>query len=524
MIAVDAFLTDSTRRADVFLPCTLWGEKTGTVTNLEGRVQRVGRKVAPEGTAMDDWRIAVELALRLGRDFDFATVDEVTDEIARVAPAFGASTPALLRRARDGVVLPLREHRDEIVLRTRELSILADDGSGTSWDPIKVEGEAAGRCRRATKRPAASVGRRNPRSAAAARARAARVGPRRVPTASVPPRDAYALRLVVGRRLYDNGRMVERDARVRRGSFPTRAADQPARPRPRSASRPATEVKVTSAAGVATRPVVGRSPACPSASRASTSPPTAPARRCSSTRRTRHRPARGDAAMNPVLALDPLFNGGDMTWSVFAVVLIKVVIAFVLLLVSVMLYIWGMRKVIADMQNRIGPNRAGPYGVLQTLADGIKLFFKEQSIPTSADRPVFRLAPYLSILPAFLMFCIVPIGGDGVDPRSPHVPAGRRPADRRAVHPRDVGPRRVRRDARGLVVGLEVPAARLGALDRAAALVRSRVRSRDPRRAHPGGHAVDARDRRPAGVARAGTSFVDATGSGSGRSCRSGSS
>jgi NADH-quinone oxidoreductase subunit H len=96
---------------------------------------------------------------------------------------------------------------------------------------------------------------------------------------------------------------------------------------------------------------------------------------------------------------------------VFAVVLIKVVIAFVILLVSVMLYIWGMRKVIADMQNRIGPNRAGPYGVLQTLADGIKLFFKEQSIPSSADRGVFRLAPYLSIMPAFLMFCVIPIGG-----------------------------------------------------------------------------------------------------------------
>ena len=116
--------------------------------------------------------------------------------------------------------------------------------------------------------------------------------------------------------------------------------------------------------------------------------------------------------MNPVLALDPLFNSGDITWSVFAVVLIKVVVAFALLLVSVMLYIWGLRKVIADMQNRIGPNRAGPYGVVQTLADGIKLFFKEQSIPSSADRPVFRLAPYLSLLPAFLMFCIIPIGGE----------------------------------------------------------------------------------------------------------------
>jgi NADH-quinone oxidoreductase subunit H len=111
-----------------------------------------------------------------------------------------------------------------------------------------------------------------------------------------------------------------------------------------------------------------------------------------------------------LLAVDPLFSG-DVSWSVLGVVLIKVVFAFVLLLVSVMLYIWGMRKVIADMQNRIGPNRAGPYGVLQTLADGIKLFFKEQSMPSTADRPVFRLAPYLSILPAFLLFCVVPIGG-----------------------------------------------------------------------------------------------------------------
>jgi len=111
-----------------------------------------------------------------------------------------------------------------------------------------------------------------------------------------------------------------------------------------------------------------------------------------------------------LLALDPLFDHG-MSWSVFGVVVIKVLVAFAILLVAVLLYIWAMRKVLADMQNRIGPNRAGPYGVLQTLADGIKLFFKEQSIPDSADRPVFRLAPYLSILPAFLLFCVIPIGG-----------------------------------------------------------------------------------------------------------------
>jgi NADH-quinone oxidoreductase subunit H len=115
--------------------------------------------------------------------------------------------------------------------------------------------------------------------------------------------------------------------------------------------------------------------------------------------------------MPHLLSLDPLFTSGHVSWSVFFVVVVKVVAAFAMLLVSVMLYIWGMRKWIADMQNRIGPNRAGPFGVLQTLADGIKLFFKEQSIPDTADRTVFRLAPYLSIMPAFLLFCIVPIGG-----------------------------------------------------------------------------------------------------------------
>ena len=111
-----------------------------------------------------------------------------------------------------------------------------------------------------------------------------------------------------------------------------------------------------------------------------------------------------------LLALDPLFDQG-VDGSVVIVVIVKVLVAFAILLVAVMLYIWAMRKVIADMQNRIGPNRAGPFGVLQTLADGIKLFFKEQSIPSSADRTVFRLAPYLSIMPAFLMFCVIPIGG-----------------------------------------------------------------------------------------------------------------
>ncbi len=107
---------------------------------------------------------------------------------------------------------------------------------------------------------------------------------------------------------------------------------------------------------------------------------------------------------------DPLFvdgiDGVDLL-----IVAGKAVFVFALLLLTVLIMIWLERKVVADMQNRIGPNRAGPWGVLQSLADGIKLFFKEQSIPGEADRPVFRLAPYLSVLPAFLAFSVIPLGG-----------------------------------------------------------------------------------------------------------------
>ena len=76
-----------------------------------------------------------------------------------------------------------------------------------------------------------------------------------------------------------------------------------------------------------------------------------------------------------------------------------------------MLMIWFERKVISDMQDRIGPNRAGPFGLLQTLADGTKLLFKEDLMPAQADRFVFKLAPFLALIPALLIFTIVPVGG-----------------------------------------------------------------------------------------------------------------
>ncbi|HVE91621.1 MAG TPA: NADH-quinone oxidoreductase subunit NuoH [Actinomycetota bacterium] len=99
-----------------------------------------------------------------------------------------------------------------------------------------------------------------------------------------------------------------------------------------------------------------------------------------------------------------------MDGALILIVLAKTVVVFAVILVLVMLIIWAERKVIADMQSRVGPNRAGPFGLLQTLADGIKLFAKEDIIPDKADRLIFTIAPILSMVPAFLAFAVVPFG------------------------------------------------------------------------------------------------------------------
>ena len=108
------------------------------------------------------------------------------------------------------------------------------------------------------------------------------------------------------------------------------------------------------------------------------------------------------------LATDPtLANfGTDPFW----LVLLKVVAVFVFLVVMTLFAIVFERKVVGRMQNRIGPNRVGPWGTLQSLADGLKLAFKEEIIPVLADKPVYFLAPILSAVPAFLAFSVIPFG------------------------------------------------------------------------------------------------------------------
>jgi NADH-quinone oxidoreductase subunit H len=94
------------------------------------------------------------------------------------------------------------------------------------------------------------------------------------------------------------------------------------------------------------------------------------------------------------------------------IALVKVVIAFVALLLVTLIVVWAERKIIADLQGRVGPNRWGPFGLLQTLADGIKLFFKEDFRPRTADRWTYAIAPVATMVPAFLAFAVVPFGNE----------------------------------------------------------------------------------------------------------------
>ncbi|GAA1970607.1 NADH-quinone oxidoreductase subunit NuoH [Catenulispora subtropica] len=100
------------------------------------------------------------------------------------------------------------------------------------------------------------------------------------------------------------------------------------------------------------------------------------------------------------------YFGTDPWW----LILIKVVAVFAFLVVTVLMAILFERKIVGYMQQRIGPNRTGPWGLLQSLADGVKLMLKEDIIPTAADKIVFILAPLLSTIPAFLAIAVIPFG------------------------------------------------------------------------------------------------------------------
>lgn len=114
------------------------------------------------------------------------------------------------------------------------------------------------------------------------------------------------------------------------------------------------------------------------------------------------------AAVAPTLE-QPVADFSDTPWWLS---LIKALLVFVYLMLSVVVMIWFERRVVGRMQQRPGPNRFGPLGIGQTLADGFKLMWKETFIPKNADRLIYTLAPIIAGAIAFLGFAIIPLGGE----------------------------------------------------------------------------------------------------------------
>ncbi|MFC9517254.1 NADH-quinone oxidoreductase subunit NuoH [Nocardiaceae bacterium NPDC056970] len=110
--------------------------------------------------------------------------------------------------------------------------------------------------------------------------------------------------------------------------------------------------------------------------------------------------------MNTLAAADLSMFGHDPWW----LVVVKALGIFVFLVLTVLLAIYAERKVLAWMQMRVGPDRVGPRGILQSLADGVKLALKEGIVPAGVDKPVYLLAPVIAVVPAFMAFAVIPFG------------------------------------------------------------------------------------------------------------------
>ena len=215
VIALDQFLTESVKQADVVLPVAGFAEVDGTTTNIEGRVSTLARKVTAPGTAQSDWTVAAELAYRLGHDLGLESPAQIAAEVEDVAPAFAGLTLDLLTgsQGRDGVV---------VMLPTRRTN-------GDDEIPVVAAGDATQEAGSEPTRPVSAEAVADPAAAAAAEAGAAagsadgsvhEVTPARLlpPDTGVPlpvwtiieppSVDAYSLRLVVTRKLYDRGTLV----------------------------------------------------------------------------------------------------------------------------------------------------------------------------------------------------------------------------------------------------------------------------------------------------------------------------
>jgi NADH-quinone oxidoreductase subunit G len=233
LVAVDALPSPSTLLADVVLPAATSVERTGTTTNIEGRVTRLSQKVVAPGLARADWVIAAEIADMLGGDLGFERVEDIWDEIERVAPAhLGCTLTALCSPANDdGIVVPMKTTAVKLraiqpidPMATPGITSVDEQGaplySGAVTMPADpaADNPAAGNSagNRAAGDPAAGnqaadnpARRAGAGTAAPTRPALMTVAPRQFTAPTSPPRDGYAFRLVTRRSLYDFGTLVQ---------------------------------------------------------------------------------------------------------------------------------------------------------------------------------------------------------------------------------------------------------------------------------------------------------------------------
>ena len=215
VIAVDIFLDDSAQQADVVLAAAGYAETGGTTTNVEGRVSRLSQKVTPPGTARQDWMLAAEVAYRLRADLGLDSIETIWDEIERVAPAHAGITRDVLasRAGEDGVLVPLRP---DVAAAAQGTSVQITGVQGTQPHNVDLaraaEEQESGEDQRGVATPEEESTVAVEESTAAAPEHDAR--PATITFAARSPHtapavDAYSLRLVALRKLYDNGTLVQ---------------------------------------------------------------------------------------------------------------------------------------------------------------------------------------------------------------------------------------------------------------------------------------------------------------------------
>ena len=103
-------------------------------------------------------------------------------------------------------------------------------------------------------------------------------------------------------------------------------------------------------------------------------------------------------------------NELGFAWIYIGILVLKILVVIVVNLVILMIMEWAERRVSAFIQDRLGPNRVGPAGLFQAVADGIKFFFKEEIVPAGADKWLYTFAPVLVLVPALMTFAAIPFG------------------------------------------------------------------------------------------------------------------